>query len=64
HGHPCLLNAPNLNFRSKNRGAQNFEQPHNGHRLYFSMIVMLSIYDNNLGRVVINTKTICCTVLF
>ncbi|VEN46605.1 unnamed protein product, partial [Callosobruchus maculatus] len=34
------------------------------YRLYFSMVVMLSIYDNNLGLVVVNTKTICCTVLF
>ncbi|VEN34925.1 unnamed protein product [Callosobruchus maculatus] len=24
HGHPCLLNAPYLNCRSKNRGTQNF----------------------------------------
>ncbi|VEN40463.1 unnamed protein product [Callosobruchus maculatus] len=30
HGHPCLLNAPYLNCRSKNRGTQNFELPHNG----------------------------------
>ncbi|VEN44903.1 unnamed protein product, partial [Callosobruchus maculatus] len=28
--------------------------------LYFSMIVMLSIYDHNLGLVLVNTKTICC----
>ncbi|VEN52916.1 unnamed protein product, partial [Callosobruchus maculatus] len=28
--------------------------------LYFSMIIMLSIYDYNLGFVVVNTKTICC----
>ncbi|VEN42429.1 unnamed protein product [Callosobruchus maculatus] len=25
HGHPCLLNAPYPNCRSKNRGTQNFE---------------------------------------
>ncbi|VEN51676.1 unnamed protein product [Callosobruchus maculatus] len=25
HGHTCLLNAPYLNCRSKNRGTQNFE---------------------------------------
>ncbi|VEN56407.1 unnamed protein product [Callosobruchus maculatus] len=30
HGHQCLLNAPYLNCRSKNRGTQNFELPHNG----------------------------------
>ncbi|VEN55682.1 unnamed protein product [Callosobruchus maculatus] len=30
HGHPCLLNAPYLNCRSKNRGTQNFELLHNG----------------------------------
>ncbi|VEN61690.1 unnamed protein product [Callosobruchus maculatus] len=30
HGHPCLLNALYLNSRSKNRGTQNFELPHNG----------------------------------
>ncbi|VEN54941.1 unnamed protein product, partial [Callosobruchus maculatus] len=62
HGHPCLLNAPYPNCRSKNRGTQNFELPHNGLlSLYFSMIiVMLSIYDHNLGLVVVNTKTICC----
>ncbi|VEN50025.1 unnamed protein product [Callosobruchus maculatus] len=30
HGHPCLLNAPYPNCRSKNRGTQNFELPHNG----------------------------------
>ncbi|VEN38181.1 unnamed protein product, partial [Callosobruchus maculatus] len=28
--------------------------------LYFSVIVMLSIYDHNLGLVVVNTKPICC----
>ncbi|VEN54729.1 unnamed protein product [Callosobruchus maculatus] len=27
HGHLCLLNAPYLNCRSKNRGTQNFELP-------------------------------------
>ncbi|VEN62330.1 unnamed protein product [Callosobruchus maculatus] len=30
HGHPCLLNALYLNCRSKNRGTQNCELPHNG----------------------------------
>ncbi|VEN42737.1 unnamed protein product, partial [Callosobruchus maculatus] len=30
HGHPCLLNAPYPNCRSKNRGTQNFELLHNG----------------------------------
>ncbi|VEN61477.1 unnamed protein product [Callosobruchus maculatus] len=29
HGHPCLLNAPYPNCRSKNQGTQNFELPHN-----------------------------------
>ncbi|VEN41816.1 unnamed protein product [Callosobruchus maculatus] len=29
-GHTCLLNAPYLNCRSKNRGTQNFELLHNG----------------------------------
>ncbi|VEN63223.1 unnamed protein product [Callosobruchus maculatus] len=28
------------------------------------MIIMLSIYDHSLGLVVVNTKTICCTVSF
>ncbi|VEN63484.1 unnamed protein product [Callosobruchus maculatus] len=30
HGHPCLLNEPYPTCRSKNRGTQNFELPHNG----------------------------------
>ncbi|VEN44008.1 unnamed protein product [Callosobruchus maculatus] len=30
HGDTCLLNALYLNCRSKNRGTQNFELPHNG----------------------------------
>ncbi|VEN58035.1 unnamed protein product [Callosobruchus maculatus] len=30
HGHQCLLNAPYPNCRSKNRGTQNIELPHNG----------------------------------
>ncbi|VEN47739.1 unnamed protein product [Callosobruchus maculatus] len=30
HGHPCLLNAPYPNCRSKNRDTQNFELPHVG----------------------------------
>ncbi|VEN59979.1 unnamed protein product [Callosobruchus maculatus] len=30
HGYPCLLNAPYPNRRSKNRGTQKFELPHNG----------------------------------
>ncbi|VEN45087.1 unnamed protein product [Callosobruchus maculatus] len=30
HGHPCLLNAPYPNCRSKNQGTQNFELLHNG----------------------------------
>ncbi|VEN46963.1 unnamed protein product [Callosobruchus maculatus] len=30
HGHTCLLNAPYPNFRTKNRGRQNFELLHNG----------------------------------
>ncbi|VEN47929.1 unnamed protein product [Callosobruchus maculatus] len=30
HGYPCLLNAPYTNCRSKNRGTQKFEPPHNG----------------------------------
>ncbi|VEN59439.1 unnamed protein product, partial [Callosobruchus maculatus] len=34
------------------------------YRLYFSIIIVLSIYDHNLDLVVVNTKTICCTVLF
>ncbi|VEN55681.1 unnamed protein product, partial [Callosobruchus maculatus] len=59
HGHTCLLNAPYPNCRSKNRGTQNFELLHN-YRLYFSMIIMLSIYDHNLGLIVVNTKTIRC----
>ncbi|VEN35201.1 unnamed protein product [Callosobruchus maculatus] len=29
HGHPCLLNAPYPNCRSKNRGTQSFELSHN-----------------------------------
>ncbi|VEN45160.1 unnamed protein product [Callosobruchus maculatus] len=29
HGHPYMLNALYLNCRSKNRGTQNFELPHN-----------------------------------
>ncbi|VEN62650.1 unnamed protein product [Callosobruchus maculatus] len=29
HDHPCLLNVPYPNCRSKNRGTQNFELPHN-----------------------------------
>ncbi|VEN49633.1 unnamed protein product, partial [Callosobruchus maculatus] len=28
--------------------------------LYFSMIIMLSIYDFNLGLIVVNTKTTRC----
>ncbi|VEN61267.1 unnamed protein product, partial [Callosobruchus maculatus] len=28
--------------------------------LYFLMIIVLSIYDHNLGLVVVNTKTVCC----
>ncbi|VEN51290.1 unnamed protein product, partial [Callosobruchus maculatus] len=60
HGHPCLLNAPYLNCRSKNRGTQNFELPYNGLLTLFLMIVMLSVYNNNLGPVVVNTKAICC----
>ncbi|VEN39537.1 unnamed protein product [Callosobruchus maculatus] len=28
------------------------------------MIIVFSIYDHNLGLVVVNTKTVCCTVLF
>ncbi|VEN49119.1 unnamed protein product, partial [Callosobruchus maculatus] len=60
HGHPCLLNAPYLNCRSKNRGTQTLNYLTTAYRLYFSMIVMLSIYDNNIGLVVVNTKTICC----
>ncbi|VEN55368.1 unnamed protein product, partial [Callosobruchus maculatus] len=28
--------------------------------LYLSMIIMLSIYDHNLGLIVVNTKTIRC----
>ncbi|VEN61743.1 unnamed protein product, partial [Callosobruchus maculatus] len=59
HGHPCLLLAPYLNCRSKNRGTQNFELPHNG-LLTFLMIVMISVYDNNLDLFVVNTKTIYC----
>ncbi|VEN53716.1 unnamed protein product [Callosobruchus maculatus] len=35
HGHPCLLNAPYPNCRSKNRGTQNFELPHNGQLILF-----------------------------
>ncbi|VEN36315.1 unnamed protein product [Callosobruchus maculatus] len=30
HDHTCLLNTPYPNCRSKNRGTQNFELPHNG----------------------------------
>ncbi|VEN45251.1 unnamed protein product [Callosobruchus maculatus] len=29
HCHPCLLNAPYLNCRSKNRGTKHFKLPHN-----------------------------------
>ncbi|VEN38334.1 unnamed protein product, partial [Callosobruchus maculatus] len=60
HGHMCLLNAPYPNCRSKNRGTQNFELLHNGLLPYFSMIIMLSIYDHNLGLIVVNTKIIRC----
>ncbi|VEN54068.1 unnamed protein product, partial [Callosobruchus maculatus] len=61
HGHTCLLNAPYPNCRSKNRGTQKFELLHNGPlTIYFSMIIMLPIYDHNLGLVV-NTKTVCCS---
>ncbi|VEN35024.1 unnamed protein product, partial [Callosobruchus maculatus] len=28
--------------------------------LYFSIIIMPSIYDHNLGLIVVNTKTILC----
>ncbi|VEN46187.1 unnamed protein product, partial [Callosobruchus maculatus] len=54
-----------LNCRSKNRGTQNFELPHNGLiTLVLSMIIVPSIYNHNLGLVVVNTRTIRCTVLF
>ncbi|VEN60828.1 unnamed protein product, partial [Callosobruchus maculatus] len=59
YGHPCLLNAPYPNCRSKNRGTQKFELPHNGLLTLF-LDGCHTIYDNNLGLVVVNTKTICC----
>ncbi|VEN53410.1 unnamed protein product [Callosobruchus maculatus] len=40
------------NCRSKNRGTQNFELLHNGLLTFFSMIIILSIYDHNFGLVV------------
>ncbi|VEN44777.1 unnamed protein product [Callosobruchus maculatus] len=38
HGHTCLLNAPYLNCRSKNRGTQNLGLLHNG-------LLTSSLYD-------------------
>ncbi|VEN63103.1 unnamed protein product, partial [Callosobruchus maculatus] len=55
---PVKCALPELSIKA--RGTQNFELSHNGLLTLFSMIVMLSIYDHNLGLVVVNTKTICC----
>ncbi|VEN46930.1 unnamed protein product, partial [Callosobruchus maculatus] len=55
-GHPCLFNAPYPHCRSKNRGTQNFELPHNCLLTLF-LDDCHAIYDHNLGLVV-NTKTI------
>ncbi|VEN39023.1 unnamed protein product [Callosobruchus maculatus] len=70
-GYTCLLNAPsNLIFTA----TQIVDQRTEVHKtlnyfttaycIYFSMIIMRSIYDHSLDPVVVNTKTICCTVLF
>ncbi|VEN59409.1 unnamed protein product, partial [Callosobruchus maculatus] len=64
HGHPCLLNVPYLNCRSKNRGTQNFELPHYGLLTLFVDDCHALYLRNSLGLVVVNTKTKCCTVLF
>ncbi|VEN54640.1 unnamed protein product, partial [Callosobruchus maculatus] len=61
HGHRCLLNAPYPNIvdqRTEVYKTLNYLTM--AYWLYFSMIVMLSIYDHNLGLVVVNTKAICC----
>ncbi|VEN62914.1 unnamed protein product [Callosobruchus maculatus] len=71
HGHTCLLNAPsNLIFTATRIVDQRTEVYKTlnyfttAYSLYSSMIIMLSIYDHNLGRTVVNTKTIRCTMLF
>ncbi|VEN49683.1 unnamed protein product, partial [Callosobruchus maculatus] len=50
HGHPCLLNAPYLNCRSKNRGTQSFELPHNGLLTLFPDGYNLQLFKSNVHR--------------
>ncbi|VEN38111.1 unnamed protein product [Callosobruchus maculatus] len=71
HGLTCLLNAPsNLIFTATRIIDQRTEVYKTlnyfttAFCLYFSIIIMLYIYDHNLVLIVVNTKHILCTTLF
>ncbi|VEN54145.1 unnamed protein product, partial [Callosobruchus maculatus] len=61
HGHTCLLNTPYTRIVDQRTEVhKTLIYFTTAYWLYFSMIIVFSTYDHNLGLVAVNTKTVCC----